>query len=110
MTFTVKLSALATEHIEDAYSWIQETNPGALDEWFNGITNALQSLKNSPYRCSRIPETDEFNQEIRQLIYRKYRIIFTIQDETVYILAVRHTSRKPLQGEDLEAFLENDDP
>jgi len=49
MAFTVKLSALATEHIEDAYAWIQETNPGALDEWFNGITNALQSLKNLPY-------------------------------------------------------------
>jgi plasmid stabilization system protein ParE len=55
MAFTVKLSALATEHIEDAYSWIQETNPGALDEWFDGITNALQSLKNLPYRCSKIP-------------------------------------------------------
>lgn len=69
MAFTVKLSALATEHIEDAYSWIQETNPGALDEWFDGITNALQSLKNLPYRCSKIPETGDLNQEIRQLIY-----------------------------------------
>jgi plasmid stabilization system protein ParE len=71
MAFTVKLSSLATQHIEEAYSWIKETNPSALDEWFNGITNALQSLKNLPYRCSRIPETDEFNQEIRQLIEPK---------------------------------------
>lgn len=109
MAFTVKLSSLATQHIEEAYLWIQETNPGDLNEWFNDITNALQSLKNLPYRCSRIPETDEFNQEIRQLIYEKYRIIFTIQDETVYVLAVRHTSRKPLKGEDLEGILENDD-
>ncbi|MEH1780581.1 MAG: type II toxin-antitoxin system RelE/ParE family toxin [Nostoc sp.] len=77
MAFTVKLSALATQHIEDAYSWIQETNPGALDEWFNGITNALQSLKNLPYRCSRIPETGELNQEIRQLIYfPRRRVVF----------------------------------
>ncbi|MCC5636033.1 type II toxin-antitoxin system RelE/ParE family toxin [Nostoc sp. CHAB 5844] len=59
-----------------------------------------------PYRYSRIPETDEFNQEIRQLIYQKYRIIFTIQDEdeTVYVLGVRHISRKPLKAEDLDVF------
>jgi len=30
-------------------------------------------------------------------------IIFTLRDNTVYVLAVRHTSRKPLESQDLEA-------
>jgi plasmid stabilization system protein ParE len=102
MTFTVKLSDLAIQNIEEAYQWVQETNPGALDEWFSEVMKALQSLKKLPYRCSRIPEADEFDEEIRQLIYQKYRFIFTLRDNTVYVLAVRHTSRKPLERQDLE--------
>ncbi|WP_026736172.1 type II toxin-antitoxin system RelE/ParE family toxin [Fischerella sp. PCC 9605] len=108
MTFKVELSVLATQHIEETYLWIQQTNPSAADKWFNGVMTALNSLKDSPRRCSKIPEQDEFTQEIRHLIYRKkYRIIFTVQDatETVYILAVRHTSREPLEGKDLEEIL-----
>jgi len=102
MTFTVKLSNLASQNIEEAYQWVKEVNSGVLDEWFSGVMKALQSLKNLPNRCSRIPEADEFDEEIRQLIYQKYRIIFTFRDNTVYVLTVRHTSRKPLESKDLE--------
>ncbi len=59
----------------------------------------IHSLKDSPRRCARVLEQDNFPQEIRHLIYqKKYRIIFLVQDEeeTVYVLAVRHTARKPL--------------
>ncbi len=86
--FTVKFSYLASQNIEEAYQWLQETTPGALDEWFNGVMKAIQSLKNLPYRCSRIPEADKFDEEIRQLIYRKYRIIFILRDDIVYVMAV----------------------
>jgi mRNA-degrading endonuclease RelE of RelBE toxin-antitoxin system len=61
--------------------------------------------RDSPRRCARKPKQDDFPQEIRHLIYqKKYRIIFLVQDEveTVYVLAVRHTARKPLESEDLE--------
>lgn len=105
MAFKVKPSALATQHIEETYLWIHESNPGVADKWFNGLMTALDSLKDSPRRCSIIPEQDDFTQEIRHLIYqKKYRIIFTVQDEeeTVYVLAVRHTARKPLESADLE--------
>ena len=30
-----------------------------------------------------------------------------VQDTIVYILAVRHTAKKPLENEDLEEILEN---
>lgn len=103
MIFQVELSAQASQHIEETYLWLQERNPIVADRWFNGLMIAIHTLKDSPERCSKIPEQDNFTQEIRHLIYqKKYRIIFTVQDETVYVLAVRHTAQKPLEDVDLE--------
>lgn len=46
-------------------------------------------------------ENDNFPQEIRQLMYgksrNKYRIIFTIIDDLVYILYVRHSSQSSIK-------------
>jgi len=68
---------------------------------------AIHTLKDFPERCSRIPEQESYTQEIRHFIYQKHRIIFMVQDTIVYILAVHHTAKKPLENEDLEEILEN---
>jgi len=107
MAFQVELSAQATQNIEEHYVWIQERNPAAAEKWFNGIMVAIHTLKDFPERCSRIPEQESYTQEIRHFIYQKHRIIFMVQDSIVYILAVRHTAKKPLENEDLEEILEN---
>jgi plasmid stabilization system protein ParE len=107
MAFQVELSAHAAQDIEEHYVWIQERNPAAAEKWFNNILVAIHTLKDFPERCSRIPEQESFTQEIRHFIYQKHRLIFTIQNTIVYILAVRHTARKPLENEDLEEILEN---
>ncbi len=102
MVFQVELSAHATQDIEEHYVWIQERSPAAAERWFNGIMVAIHTLKDFPERCSKIPEQKSFTQQIRHLIYQKHRIIFTVQYTIVYILAVRHTAKKPLENEDLE--------
>ncbi|MDF5728523.1 MAG: type II toxin-antitoxin system RelE/ParE family toxin [Rhizonema sp. PD38] len=107
MAFQVELSAHAAQDIEEHYVWIQERNPAAAEKWFNGILVAIHTLKDFPQRCPKIPEQDSFTQEIRHFIYQKHRIIFTIQNTIVYILAARHTAKKPLENEDLEGVLEN---
>lgn len=107
MAFQVELSVHAAQDIEEHYVWIQERNPAAAEKWFNGIMVAIATLKDFPERCSRIPEQGSFAQEIRHLIYQKHRIIFTIKHTVVYILAVRHTAKKPLENQDLEEILEN---
>jgi plasmid stabilization system protein ParE len=108
MAFKVEISVRASQQIEEAYLWLAQRNPVAANKWFNGLMTAIHSVKDSPRRCARIPEQDDFPQEIRHLIYqKKYRIIFLVQDEaeTVYVVAVRHTARKPLETEDLEETL-----
>jgi hypothetical protein len=50
------------------------------------------------------PENDEFEEEIRQILYGKrqhrYRILFTIREQTVIVLHIRHGAREHLTGED----------
>jgi mRNA-degrading endonuclease RelE of RelBE toxin-antitoxin system len=51
------------------------------------------------------PESKKFSCEIRQLFFWKrrsqFRILFTITDQRVVILSLRHHSRRPLDDGDL---------
>jgi hypothetical protein len=59
-----------------------------------------------PSRCSLAFENSFFAEEIRQLIYGKgrntYRILFTVTEDKVQILFVRHSAQKPLLPDDDE--------
>ena len=63
---------------------------------------AFRSLERSPLRCSLAPESAFFEEEIRQLIYGKYRILFTVEGETVFVLRVRHRAQDYLKPEEDE--------
>jgi hypothetical protein len=55
-----------------------------------------------PERCSIAPENNEFSFEVRHLLYGRrphvYRIVFTIEGGTVYILHLWHSRRRLLQN------------
>ena len=59
------------------------------------------SLDEFPERCPLAPESPVFPFEVRQLLYghppHEYRILFTIEAKTVYVLHVRHGRRQPLK-------------
>jgi hypothetical protein len=57
-----------------------------------------------PMRCPVAAENDKFPEEIHELLYgkrgkrkHKHRIIFTVREETVYVLYIRHTARDELE-------------
>jgi len=41
-------------------------------------------------------ENERFAEELRQLIYKPYRIIFTIRNQEVHVLHVRHSAMEDL--------------
>jgi len=53
-----------------------------------------------PKRCPLAPENASVPFEMRQLLYGRkphfYRILFTIEDEVVYVLRIRHGRRHHL--------------
>jgi plasmid stabilization system protein ParE len=90
----------ASADIDKAYLWIFEHAPESAAKWFNGLEAAIQTLNSFPQRCPLAEESKAFVLEIRQLIYGKragaYRILFTIVEDSVHVLHVRHGRRERL--------------
>ena len=105
MAFQVRTTKAAELQIETAYLWLKKRNPLYADEWFKGLMNAVASLQEKPQRCSLATESEVFSEEVRQLLYgksrNKYRVLFTIREDIVYVLFVRHTSQALLTEDDL---------
>jgi hypothetical protein len=62
--------------------------------------NTIATLQDKPKRFALARENDDFPEEIRQIIYgksrNKYRIIFTIREDIVYILYLRHSAQSSI--------------
>lgn len=106
MAFQVRTTRTANAEIEVAYSWLKERNPVYADKWFRELMDTIATLQEKPLRCALAPENDALTEEIRQLIYgksrNKYRILFTIRGDTVFVLHVRHSSQAWLTGEKID--------
>ena len=106
MAYRVAVTGPAKDDIGRAFSWIKDRSPAAATKWFNGLVDRILSLANQPERCGFAPENQELTVEIRQLLYgnRRYafRVIFTVEDDHVYILHVRRGSMEALEAKLLE--------
>ena len=103
MRYQVDVTNQAQGEAEEAYLWILKRSPEGAARWWNGLEAAILSLEELPARCPLAPENDAFEEEIRQLFHGKrqgrYRILFTIREQTVVVLHIRHGARKHLEGE-----------
>lgn len=100
MSFKVVVEQEAEEDMKSAVQWIARYSQDKAALWYFDATEAIESLENFPTRCPLAPESDKFGAEIRHLIFDKYRILFIIDDETVYVLRVRHQSQNVLSPDD----------
>lgn len=98
-TYRVEPTDKALMDAGEAYFWINEQSEGAALRWYEGLLKAFRSLEKNPLRCPLAPESVFFEEEIRQLIYGKYRILFTVEGETVFVLRVRHSAQEYLRPE-----------
>jgi plasmid stabilization system protein ParE len=87
----------AQQDLAEARAWIAERNPRAADRWFNSIYDTIGSLELFPERCPLAPESWFLSAEIREIFHgrrrHKYRILFTVSENRVHVLHVRHGAR-----------------
>jgi plasmid stabilization system protein ParE len=97
MKYTAIISGTALDDIGSAYAWLARRTTHAPD-WHNGLLDAILSLEENPQRCPLAPENNEASEEVRQYLYGQrphvYRVIFSIRNDTVWILHVRHGARR----------------
>jgi|SRR6202051_1331770 len=103
MTYRVIIAPAAENDLQTAYRYIRSQAPRAARDWIRRARRAARSLAHHSERCPMAPESASFDQPIRELLFGSgnrgtYRLLFVVfaEEESVYILHVRHGSMLPL--------------
>ncbi len=101
MTFRVVIEEQAADDITAHALWIVSRGaPENAARWVEGIEEAIRSLAFLPERCPLAAESDAFEFEIRQLLFKSHRVLFVIQGKAVHVLHVRHAARLPVRPDE----------
>lgn len=104
MAYGVEITARALAEARQARDWIALESPERAVTWYHGLLDRIETLTEHPRRCAVARESEEFSREIRQLLYGRrratYRILFTVREETVFVLFIRHGARGPITSGD----------
>ncbi|SIO08177.1 Plasmid stabilization system protein ParE [Singulisphaera sp. GP187] len=97
--YRISITAQAQAEADAAYAWMYEhISPIFAEKWYQQLFENIETLTRHPNRCPIASESHKFPVEIRELLYgrskhSKHRILFTVADDVVQILYVRHTAR-----------------
>ena len=102
MIYRIEIADTAKADLREVTRWIRdEASPAAADRWLVGLLKAANTLQKQPLRCPLAAESDKFPEDIRLLLHgkrkKKYRILFTIREDAVVILYIRHTARDEIE-------------
>jgi plasmid stabilization system protein ParE len=105
MNYRIIVEPAAEREIRSIVRWkFDNASSAVAARWYNGLLKKIDTLRLHPARCPLAWENNKFPEEIRELLYgrsgkrqHKHRIIFTIRNETVHVLYVRHTARDELK-------------
>ena len=91
--FEVRFTRSAKKDVEELLNHIAKDNPERAKRFISQLEQQIQTLELFPKRCPLIPENEVLDQKYRHFIQGKYRTIFRIDQETVYITRVIHGAR-----------------
>jgi plasmid stabilization system protein ParE len=106
MSFRINLSRHAVEDRERAFEWYAANySDEYAARWVIGITAAIKTLSKNPQRCPKALENDRFPFDLYELLYgtrkNKHRVLFTIRNDVVFVVRIRHSAQRELTEDDL---------
>ncbi len=106
MKYQLIVSDRAKGDRDRAFNWYyQNYSPEFAARWYEGISEAVDSLALDPMRCHKARENDCFSFELCELFYgrrkHKHRILFTVENDVVSVLHIRHSAQRDLTPDDL---------
>lgn len=107
-TYRVVITEQAARELEAAADW-WAANRSMLQaaEWYQGFSERIASLRESPDRLPLADENTEFSYEIRELHYgvgarATHRAIYTIVSSFVVVLTIRHAAQGKIRPSDFD--------
>jgi len=91
--------------IEAKVAWQSRQSVSSSARLHAGLLAAIRSLANNPERWPLADEATDLGLDLRELLYgrrrKMYRILFTIEDQTVNVLRVRHAAQDRLSPDEI---------
>jgi toxin ParE1/3/4 len=89
---TVEFTPKAIEDVENLAEYIALQSPHYAQKLVKSIFKEVEILKAFPYIGRVVPEINE--QEVREIFYQKYRIVYHIIDpSTIHIVTIQRSAR-----------------
>lgn len=96
MSRKIHLSRQARRDIEEAYLYIRQDAPDRAESWRARLQSAIQSLRIFPQRHAVVFDSAAAGREVRQMTFGVYYVLYSVDDDRVDVLTVRHGARRPL--------------
>jgi plasmid stabilization system protein ParE len=87
----VTWAPLALDRAAEAYAYIAADNASAAEDWLAGLLEAGDNLSIFPERGRTVPEVGR--NDVREVFYGAYRIVYRVDPTEVVVLTVRHGRR-----------------
>ncbi len=107
MAFQVELSRRAANDIEEIFHYIEVESDAPMNaaRWRSGLEKQLRQLT---FLAGSMPFAEENRHapcEVRQMLFGKFRILYTVQSDVAFVLTIRHGHRLPISEAELNRIL-----
>lgn len=91
--YKVNISQNAQDDLEHIFFYIAADSINNAKKFILELEKKIYGLGTFPERFAYIPENIYFGTNYRHIIHKKYRLVYRIDSNSVYILRVMHGSR-----------------
>jgi toxin ParE1/3/4 len=89
----VNLTQHAQEDLEHIFYYVAADSEDNAADFILELEEKVYSLEHLPNRNPLIPENEYFKTDYRHLIFKKYRIIYRILENSVFVLRILHGTK-----------------
>ena len=102
MSYRVVFTARARTDAITQFHFLAERSPAAAGRWYTGLEKAIAKLRTMPERHPIAEdESERLGITLRQMLYGRrpgvFRILFSIEGDTVTLHYVRHSAQGPIE-------------
>lgn len=106
MTYRVRLLGAARRDVDKILEWLNVRSRRGARSWYDALRKALNTLVEDPERHPFAPESEILGRPMRQFVFKtrqgnRYRLVFLVETEDVFVLRVRGPSQDLLELSDL---------
>jgi toxin ParE1/3/4 len=103
VTYRVVFTARARADAVEQFRYLVQRSPAAAGRWYTGLEKAITKLSSMPERHPIAEdETEQLGINLRQMLYGRrpgvYRILFSVEGDTVTVHYVRHSAQGPIES------------